>query len=437
MKRLFGRIDRKKGFQFHKADLREWTEAVPNPARGWYQIYTFEVHTEPGFKELEGCLDPDDSLVLLILDIGAYRDRDLEEDCFLHMHKILDFFEKRSFDMIVRVVYDHEGKGLEREPSSFSRVQRHLTQLGEWFAGCSEAVFLWQGMLIGSWGEMHTSRFLAHDKLQQMAEILRSHRRPGMYLAVRRPVQWRCLHDCEGDFQIRKAPYDGMGLFDDGMFGSKTHLGTFGAGQSGKVGWHDAWNPGEELDFEEALCRFVPNGGEAVSGEDGFPSCEKVIETLGRMHVTYLNRAHDRRLLEQWKKQTVAWAGPWAGRSLYEYVGAHLGYRFLIRKVTVTRAEEGMCFVEIGIENTGFANCYQEAEVFLVWMDKLGNMGEILLDCDIRTWERGRVETVGSFLKVLDCELFLAARRKWDGACIRFANRSDEQGRAVLGSLCL
>lgn len=437
MKGLFHRMGTKKKWRFHKADLQEWTEALPNPARGWYRIYTFEVHTEPRLDELEWCLDSDDRLALLILDIGAYRDRDLEEECFLHIKKILDFFEDRSFDMILRVVYDHEGKGMEREPSSFNQVLRHLKQLGEWFSECSEAVFLWQGMLVGSWGEMHTSRFLADDKMGQMAKVMRAHRRPGMYLAVRRPVQWRKLHECEG--RVMRAPDDGMGLFDDGIFGSESNMGTFGSEEKNEAGWHNAWCRKEELAFEEELCRFVPNGGEAVLGEENATplTCEKVIKTLGRMHVTYLNKAHDARLLEQWKKQLLPVEGPWQGRSLYDYVGAHLGYRFLIKKVAVTQAEGGNCLVEIGIENTGFANCYQEVELFLVWMDQLGNTGKVSLPCDIRTWERGRIQMVSGLVKIRDCRLFLAAGRKWDGACIRFANRSDEAGRAVLGSLCL
>lgn len=434
---LLSKLHRKADWQFKKTDLSETTEPLSNPARGWYQIYTFPADAEPDFNELEWCLDRADRLALLLVDIGAFRDRDLDEECLGRIGRILDFFAKEQYDIILRVVYDRVGKGMEREPSFFSQVLSHLGQIGPLLKQYSTAIFIYQGMLVGNWGEMHSSRFLGEEHMRQMADALRFYRGKDTYLAVRRPMYWRRLHTYTD--RPAQAPFDGMGLFDDGIFGSESHLGTFGTDSRRVAGWDGPWESGEELAFVEELCKAVPNGGEAVYGA-GFTEGlhrEKVVDTLRRMHVTYLNKVHDAKILEIWKNWSCAGAGAWSGRSVYDYIGAHLGYRFWIRKVAVTplRAPEGACRVEIEIENVGFANCYQEGEVWLERMDSRGESASQLISCDIREWNAGETRTVACVMEAVECRLFLSARRRQDGARIRFANRSDKDGRAALGSL--
>ena len=60
--------------------------------------------------------------------------------------------------MILRPVYDREGKGRECEPDSFEQVLEHLQQIGGLLRDMQHSVFIFQGMLAGSWGEMHDSR---------------------------------------------------------------------------------------------------------------------------------------------------------------------------------------------------------------------------------------------------------------------------------------
>ena len=51
---LIGRLMEKGGkWSFVQGDLAEVTEEFKNPARGWYQIYTFEIEKEPDFEELK------------------------------------------------------------------------------------------------------------------------------------------------------------------------------------------------------------------------------------------------------------------------------------------------------------------------------------------------------------------------------------------------
>ena len=74
---------------FQQAELREVTENFSNPARGWYQIHTFQVEQEPDFAQLEWCLDRTDTLTLVIIDIGAYKEQNLSRECLNRIYSLL------------------------------------------------------------------------------------------------------------------------------------------------------------------------------------------------------------------------------------------------------------------------------------------------------------------------------------------------------------
>ncbi|MCM1044474.1 MAG: DUF4874 domain-containing protein [Candidatus Gastranaerophilales bacterium] len=412
------------------ADLSEQAKPLSNPARGWYQIYTFQAEEEPDLRELAYCLDVHQTLALVFLDIGFYRDRDLDSDCLRRMRGILRFFADHHKDMILRVAYDHQGRAQEREPFAFEQVIRHMEQVGALLAEFPHEIVVWQGLLVGNWGEMHTSRFLSEEKLGRLLEILYRCKSPHTYAAVRSPLYHRML---------RGEKLGGMGLFDDGIFGSGSDLGTFGTYTKEAAGWGEAWVREEELAFEEEVCRRTLNGGEAVYGEDYTEglSGERMIDDLRRMHIAYLNSRYDTRILDLWKNRSFDGPGPWAGRSLYEYIGAHMGYRFRVRSagmVPAGGARRGLYRVELEIENCGFGNLCQEAELYLEWTGADGRFQRQRLACDLR--ELCGVQSADCVVQGCECTLYLAARRKWDGAPIRFANVSDEAGRTILGSLC-
>lgn len=424
---------------FQQAELREVTENFSNPARGWYQIHTFQVEQEPDFAQLEWCLDRTDTLTLVIIDIGAFKERNLSQECLKRISSILQFFADNQYDLIVRVVYDHEGNAIEREPFFFQQVLSHLRQLGGILDQFADSIFVYQGMLVGNWGEMHTSRFLAEDKLTQMADVLRYYKCEQTYLAVRRPVYWRMLHPDQAGGALR-CP-DGMGLFDDGIFGSETHLGTFGMKARESVGWGEPWSRTDELAFERQISALTPNGGEVVY-DDAFAKSltpEAVLEELRQMQITYLNKVYDGKMLDVWRKWKCPVQGAWTDKSLYDYVGAHLGYRFMIRSVSVTPKHEaaGRCMVELEMENTGFASFYQEADIWLEYKDADGIYRQISFGSNLKGWNSGEKRMLTCEMEIGNCDLFLRAARKQDKTPILFAHSSDKEGRTFLGRLSL
>ena len=420
--------------RFQPAELEERAEPFSNPARGWYQIHTFLIEEEPDLEEQRWCLRAEDTLALVLINIGSYKAKDLDETALGRIRRILEFFARWRRDCIVRVVYDHQGRAPEREPFFFGQVLTHLRQVMEVLRPFSAFVLVFQGMLVGNWGEMHNSRFLTRDRLPQMAEVLRTNRGEDTWLAVRRPSQWRLLHrdQAGGD----PVCFDGMGLFDDGIFGSWDHLGTFGSKDRGSVPWDSPWRREDELAFEHALSRQAPLGGEAVYGGGYIQELAPadVIAALRAMGVTYLNRDHDMRLLRLWGEQRCQVRGVWSDRSLLEYVGAHLGYRLLVRSV---RAEDtrrdGLWKVEMEAENTGFAPVYQEGSLVLEFADRLGMRRAEVLEGGMQGWQSGEVRRWSAQVPLGNGPVLLRAERRRDGAQILFGNRCGEDGKVLLG----
>lgn len=418
-------------WEFHPEEPVETSEPLKNPARGWYTIYPFWLEKEPDFEELYWCLSKEETIALVIINIGAYREQSLDAVALERLERILTFFAKHSYDVILRITYDHEGNAVEREPFFFKIVQEHLKQLIPVVRKFSATVFIWQGMLIGNWGEMHTSRFLFPGKLKQLWSEMQNGLGDKVFLAVRRPSMWRMLHPEAGE--NKALLWDTTGLFDDAIFGSDSHLGTFGTKPKAEASWENAWCREDELEFETGLCSRVPNGGEVVCEEQYEEKFSAItaLDVLRRMHITYLNHAHDERVLTLWKQYR------WINSSFYDYVGSHLGYRFCLREVTVTpQIRENKLRVTLKVENTGFANCYQPADVLLEYTGPCGNHEMFKIETDVRNWQSGTTQELSCTLDDnLDGELYLRILRKSDSRTIRFANRSQADGSVLLGSI--
>ncbi len=438
MRTLFHKfLRRKTKWNFQKADLTEKTEELKNPARGWYEIYSFQVEEKPDLKALSWCITNGDTIALVLLDIGAYREKKLDNRALENIRSILQFFEENQYDLVLRAVYDRHGNALEREPFFYEQVKEHLNQLMPIVKEFEQTIFVYQGMLIGNWGEMHTSRFLATAKLKELWKLQQKEGGDKVFFSVRKPSQWRVLHpDSCGRMQLK---VDRMGLFDDAIFGSENHLGTFGEIPKEAADWDGQWRREDELDFEERLCQKVPMGGEVICGDSYLRegTCIDTVDTLKRMHVTYLNRAYDENILKIWKQWRWEENDVWQKISVYDYIGRHLGYRFWIKDVEVTLVEENKrkISIDITVENVGFANFYHDADVVLEWVDTAGGQHSQKVECDMKSWESGSSQKVSCEIELMDCKMYLYAKRKLDGRRIYFANQTELSGRVLLGRL--
>ena len=419
-------IHKKNRVKFYPNQLEEGTGALCNPSRGWYQIHTFSLDVQPDFDELYWSLAEEDTIVLVFAEIGAFRETNIPDDALGRLSAILTFFQEHEKEMLCRITYDRAGRGMEAEPEFFDTVTEHMRQIGAVIRKFSDCVMMVQGMLLGSWGEMHDSKFLSDARIRKLFPVWREALSDEIPFAVRTPRQWRLLHrEGETPFQV--------GLFDDGMFGSDSNLGTYGTVSRKDAGWSAAWCAEEEIDFTGMIGASLPYGGEAVRETSSSAavhefSPEETVERMRRTNVCYLNRIHDPLRLNRWRETIWRDAGVWDGKTMFDYIGAHLGYRFLVTKAELTGKREAK--LRVCIENTGFTSIKEETELLICL--RRGRAEEtILLPYDLKGLAGGQTLETEMILPDGEYAVMLRLRRKRDRRRILFANVSDGEDVAL------
>lgn len=423
----------KDGREFIRADYRESSIRLQNPGCGWYHVYTFTGKPPADGRGVrdETWLDEEcreERLALVLIDIGDYRSSAIPDEALIHIEEIFMFFRQEDKQMILRFAYDIRGEALMREPSDIALVKQHMEQLGSILCRYAEDILVIQGILVGNWGEMHGSRFLDEISLRSLVRTWYQVTKGRCFLAVRTPSQWRRIIQGEAE---ESGIRDRLALFNDGIFGSDTDLGTYSAAGTDGADAEGRWRMEEELRWQDRYMGSVPNGGEVLSGTEkvGF---RQAAERMGRMHLTYLNSIYHQDQLKIWKKETAEDDGCWKGVSGYDYIGRRLGYRFVVRDVSPKGRE-----LMITVENCGFAGLCEEADCYLVTEKDGREIGCERILTDVRQWRsRMKAGLCASLPRIEELQgsvrCFLRLTRRIDGRILRFANQGAED-QVLLG----
>ena len=422
----------RKEINFTPSDYSEKKDKLCNPSRGWYRIYYFDICDKPDFDEIEKELVISHRLVMVFVDISSLKKDEIDEDAKENLNEILAFFSERNYDIILRFAYDRVGKAMETEPSRFDRVLIHAGQLIDTVNENRNRVFILQGLLLGNWGEMHTSRYISDERFAEIYEIY-GKAEESIFLSVRKPLQWRILNRN----YAKTNSLEGIrtGIFDDGMFGSDTDLGTFGTKSKADVGYRSEWMPSEEYEFLNILSKKCPIGGECVLDKNKtFSDFTNVLLKLKKSGITYLNDEYDKDLIDLWKNTKNTLPGIWKDETVFDYIDAHLGYRFVICNVKFRKDKNELLTVSVTVKNTGFAPMYQDCDAYI----KISNFD----GTEIHEIKNGLNNINSDETKVLSASfkkdngfVTVCARRSMDDATVFFAASSDAKGNVILGKL--
>ena len=316
---------------FEKLFGKESTDYDGNPSKGWYGLYPFVISEEPDFDNLVWSLADGDVIALVRIDIGRrqpgvgtgspFTDAELDR-----ADRILTWFEKHSREVILRITYDTEGKGMEHEPSLIKNVAGHMRQLGPVIAAHADNIIVHQGIFVGSWGEMHTSRYADIMSVRILMAAMYEAVKGAIPLAVRTPAQHAALDDSTAKI---------TGFFNDALMASQTDFGTFSS---------DSNKRDEEYRYvDECLKNGVLCGGEAVN-DNVYNDGANAQEYLRKLHVTYLNSQYDDKVLNKWKDCGI-----------YEKISRSLGYCINIESIKTTFTGK----INFTINNIGYASLKQ------------------------------------------------------------------------------
>lgn len=415
-------------------ELRGTAAALDSPDTGFYFIHGFRLQDDMDPAALvrdSYSWDQETRLSLVQINLAAYRDGAISQRGLERLRELFDALRGLGKHFLVRFVYDWDGKNMEVEPTRREIIEEHIAQASEAVNENKEMIFTLQGLFVGNWGEMNGTRYTGAENWRSLFRQLASVTDEELYLAVRMPSQWRQSVSYHGDLattlggdpQARR-----LGLFNDGMMGSESDLGTYSAPESQPTDELEPWHRQEELVFQEELCRTAPNGGEVVY-DNALNDFDQAVETLGQMHITYLNRDYDQNVLQKWQAATVTEPGLWQGMDGLTYIQRHLGYRYALTGADVQYDFlRNALRVEVTAANEGFAPAYRPLEAALVLEGETGDRVEFPLTGDLRqlagNGETGALtaQLSGRDLPPESYRLFVQVRWTQSGEAVALAN---------------
>ncbi|MDK2809213.1 MAG: hypothetical protein PWP24_1950, partial [Clostridiales bacterium] len=180
-----------------------------------------------------------------------------------------------------------------------------------------------------------------------------------------------------------------LGLFNDGLLGSDTDLGTYGTiPKISSTQTNDRWTKEDELAFQSMLCQYVPNGGEVVI-DNPLNDLSSAIETFYQMHLSYLNSVYDPAVIQKWENTKYSSNDIFNGISGEEFMKSHLGYRYVLSHASLSFHPifDRSATFSVSIKNVGFANSYKKFNVFLKLVNQeTKDVSSIPVHTDTRTW---------------------------------------------------
>ncbi len=451
---LFVLYSRFRPISYTPAAFTETNALLDNPFCGFFHLNGYLLSEDPPENMALRCRQDIYSnrrhLMMAQINLKNYAHSDISETALQQLDSILSEISLSKKQVILRFLYDWDGKALETEPAELSQVVRHMDQVAAIVNQYADSVLVIQSTFTGNCGEMTQTRFGSHEHNRYLMTHLSQVIDPAIFLAVRTPSHLRGVTQSKSPIGEENA-FDGtlssrLGLFNDGMLGSVYDLGTYD-----DTSFADSAVPEEkgtreeEIAFQEYLCQYVPNGGEAVL-DNPYNDFENAVIDLRRMHVSYLNRDHDAEVLEKWKAATYEGDGCFQGMNGLDYIEAHLGYRFTITKTELSydAMKSDCASLTITIQNTGFAPSYRnfDAKISLL-ASSSGVLISLPAQMDVRTIKAGQEASFTFPLAVRSLpedsyEMSFGLTDPYTGQPIQFANAATKQnGQVPLGTLTL
>lgn len=440
---------------YEQSISQESNSIMQNPFRGFYKINGYMLSDKTNKKELtkqikQNCKANSYPLVLLEINLKNYANTDISSSAQQQLDTILTQYTSAKKQIILRFLYDWDGKALQSEPSDFFRIKNHIQQLSSTINKYKNCIYIIQGAFIGNVGEMNNSNYNDIDQIRQLIETLAESTDPQIYLAVRTPAQLRGILRTRTPLSSQDSesgnPASRLGLYNDGMLGNVYDMGTYD--DTPITSGSDMDEPGtreEELLYQYKLCQYVPNGGE-VAIDNEYNDLENAVTDLAQMHVSYLNSEHEEDVLNKWKKSTYTGDDVFSGCTGYDYVEAHLGYRYFIQESHLDFhsivGDDATLYLTIA--NSGFSSAYKKYDTtLLITNQDTGKTKRLETTIDNRRISGNdqvtfKISPDIRSLKKGTYTLSLEMKDSYTEDCIHFANAGSEDSDSVsVGTLTI
>ena len=447
--------NRRLSVTYRQDNSGESNTRIQNPFCGFYKINGYILSDDTKQKDLisqvkKNCKDNSYPLVLVEINLQNYANSDLSSSAKKQLDTILSQYASAKKQVILRFLYDWDGKALQSEPSDFYRVKNHVIQVSSVVNKHTDCVYIIQGAFIGNVGEMNNSNYSDINQIRQLIETLADSTDSQIYLAVRTPAQLRGILRTRTPLSSQDAESgelaSRLGLYNDGMLGNVYDMGTYDDTPLTSGSAMD--EPGtreEELLYQYKLCQYVPNGGE-IAVDNEYNDLDNAITDLAQMHISYLNSEHEADVLNKWKKSTYTGNDVFSGCTGYDYIEAHLGYRYFIKESHLdfhsVVGDDAALYLTIA--NSGFSSAYKKFETtLLITNQNSGKTKRLETTIDNRRISGNdqvefKISPELRSLKKGTYTLSLEMKDPGTGDCIHFANDGAENSDNVpVGTLTI
>lgn len=440
---------------YEEQNAKESSKVISNPYRGFYVLSGYILSDDNSTKDAsawckKACKDNPYPLMLLEVNLKNYANTNISSQALQQLNALLTECASAKKQVILRFLYDWDGKALQTEPSDFYRIKSHINQISSTVNNHKDCVYIMQGVFTGNNGEMNNSNYNDINQIRQLAETLGDSISPDIYLSVRTPAQLRGILRTRTALSSQNAG-DGslssrLGLYNDGMLGSVYDLGTYDdTPLTSNSELDEAGTRDEELTYQYDLCQYVPNGGE-VTVDNEYNDLDNAIADLAQMHVSYLNSEHDADVLNKWRNSVYSGSDVFSGQTGYDYIDAHLGYRYLIKEshLDFHSFVGDKATLYVTVENTGFSSAYRKFDTTVyITNNETGKKQKLENQIDNRTIAGGdqsifHLDIDVRSLKKGSYTISLQMKDSYTKSFIHFANKGSEDSNTVsIGTLTI
>jgi len=383
---------------------------IANPERGWYRyskansIGSFSFLSQSSLTSMR--VNEKITLMLRIYDLGAFKTTPISQTFLDNIKTDFNSLRAAGVKCILRFRYSES----DAVDATKTILLNHIEQLKPITTANQDVIHVVEAGFIGQYGEWYYTTNYGNNGVLSSQNIT-DRKEIGtkiMELAPTRLVMFRTPYFQQmiaGVTPITiSTAYNGSvnsrtGLHNDAFLSSNSDSGTFK-------------NTTSEYTYLDAQSKYTFCGGESNALFPTKQDCSVVFNWLTRFHYNYLNFGYYPSTLDLWKTG-----------GCYNEIQNRLGYRFELIDSNITNN-----ILNINIKNTGFANIYNQRDIYLIFKNS-NSTYSFKLNNDIRKWDAGTTIKLTNDLSIFALlngtyELYLNLPDKSlnPAASIQFAN---------------
>lgn len=344
-------------------------EPLRNPYRGWYHTYDYTIADNVIFDKasLTPILKKDNlsRLCLLRINLSAYGEGAISAYGLSQIADILSAWSDTDKDIILRFTYGPDALQPLAEPSDITTTYLHMEQLSPIIKEYQSHIAIMQGSFLGSYGHGMNSRLIEDNDVSELMQYLRSLLDPSTVTAACGTEQYhRILNDTDDQYMEHFSIY-----YDD--------LNTL-------------LSPDTIKRFQITSKKHAIGG--TIGADNNLTDTETALTLLQQLHISYLQTSDSSAVLNAWKNTTFRDDSIFSGVTLYDYVTAHMGYRYVVTSASMefNTWKDEQATLLIGMRNEGFANATHPFDTTLFLRnDETEELITFPLNADNRTWQPG------------------------------------------------